>query len=98
MPEKSSVPDLTTLYLRNGAQEHLHARAAHSAATRFGKNVFLRAVVEVSNFCRENCTYCGMRRDNRALNRARADHEELASLLINHRPGSVTDVNIQAGE
>jgi biotin synthase len=55
-------------------------------------------VVEVSNFCRENCTYCGMRRDNRVLNRFRAHHEQLAELLLHHRPPSVTDINIQAGE
>ncbi|MEY2409473.1 MAG: biotin synthase [Verrucomicrobiota bacterium] len=60
--------------------------------------MFIRAVVEVSNYCRENCAYCGMRRDNRKLGRFRARHEQLAELLIDHRPSSVTDVNIQTGE
>ncbi len=58
----------------------------------------MRAVVEISNFCRENCAYCGMRRDDRSLARFRAHHEQLAELLLQHRPASVTDVNIQAGE
>jgi biotin synthase len=58
----------------------------------------VRAVVEVSNFCRENCHYCGMRRDNRSLERFRAKYEQIAELLIHHRPASVTDVNIQTGE
>jgi biotin synthase len=39
-----------------------------------------------------------MRRGNRNLSRFRAHHEQLAELLIHHRPASVTDVNIQAGE
>jgi biotin synthase len=39
-----------------------------------------------------------MRRDNRTLTRYRARHEQLAELLLDHRPPSVTDVNIQAGE
>jgi biotin synthase len=64
----------------------------------FGRRVFVRGVVEVSNFCRENCHYCGMRRDNRALARARASHEQIAELLIRERPMTVTDINIQAGE
>ncbi len=76
----------------------LHESAADATRNHFGKKVFVRAVVEVSNFCRENCSYCGMRRDNRALARFRARHEQLAELLIQHRPASVTDVNIQAGE
>ena len=80
------------------AQTELHARAAAAARGQFGREVFVRAVVEVSNFCRENCAYCGMRRDNRVLNRFRAHHEQLAELLIHHRPASVTDINIQAGE
>lgn len=39
-----------------------------------------------------------MRRDNRGLKRIRARHEQLAEMLIQHRPASVTDINIQAGE
>lgn len=68
------------------------------AVRGFGRRVFVRGVVEVSNFCRENCHYCGMRRDNRGLARARARHEELAELLMYQRPKAVTDINIQAGE
>jgi biotin synthase len=76
----------------------LHRRAAAATRSRFGRDVFVRAVVEISNFCRENCAYCGMRRDNRSLTRYRAKTEQIAELLIQHRPASVTDVNIQAGE
>jgi biotin synthase len=83
----------------NGAvQEELHQRAAALARQHFGNKVFVRAVVEISNFCRENCHYCGMRRDNDSLSRYRARFEDLAELLIHHRPESVTDVNLQAGE
>lgn len=86
------------LRLNGPAQEELHERAAAAAISEFGRQVFVRAVVEVSNFCRENCVYCGMRRDNRALARHRAQADQMARLLIEHRPESVTDVNIQTGE
>jgi biotin synthase len=83
----------------NGAgQLAFHERAAAATRKGFGKKVFVRAVVEVSNFCRENCAYCGMRRDNRSLARYRAKFEQIAEMLIEHRPASVTDVNIQTGE
>jgi biotin synthase len=84
--------------LRAAEQESLHERAAAASREVFGQRVFVRAVVEVSNFCRQNCCYCGMRRDNRTLERARLQHDEIAELLIHHRPAAVTDVNIQAGE
>jgi biotin synthase len=86
------------LRARNGEQVDLHSKASSAALGRFGRRVFVRGVVEVSNFCRENCQYCGMRRDNKALNRFRARHDQLAEMLINHRPPSITDLNIQSGE
>lgn len=58
----------------------------------------MRGVVEVSNYCRENCAYCGMRRDNRALSRFRVGRALLEELLVAHCPAVVTDVNLQAGE
>jgi biotin synthase len=91
-------PSFDHLTRTGGAQESFHREAAALAHAHFGRKVFVRAVVEVSNFCRQNCSYCGMRRDNRELERFRADHEALAELIIEHRPASVTDINIQAGE
>ena len=93
-----SMPTADQLYLLGADQEAFHQKAALAARARFGNQVFVRGVVEVSNFCRENCAYCGMRRSNRSLNRFRADYEQIAELLIHHRPASMTDVNIQAGE
>jgi biotin synthase len=95
---QSLMPRAEWLQLRGAEQKAFHEKAAQAARTRFGKNVFVRAVVEVSNYCRENCAYCGMRRDNRVLSRYRANYDQLAELLIHHRPASVTDLNIQAGE
>src|SRR5580692_11061495 len=88
----------TDLNASGARQAALHESAAAATRAEFGRNVFVRAVVEVSNFCRENCAYCGMRRDNRSLHRYRARHEQIAELLLDHLPASVTDVNIQSGE
>jgi biotin synthase len=86
------------LRTRGPTQAVLHERAAQKAREQFGRRVFVRAVLEISNYCRENCRYCGMRRENRPLTRFRAQHDQLAELAIHHLPPSVTDVNIQAGE
>jgi biotin synthase len=92
------MPGARQLRSHGQAQSAFHQLAAQAAFDHFGRRVFLRGVVEVSNFCRENCAYCGMRRDNRGLARYRARHDELAELLIHHRPATITDINIQAGE
>lgn len=98
MPVKGYFPTEADLGAQGAKQGALHDLAATATRNHFGKDVFVRAVVEISNFCRENCHYCGMRRDNRDLARFRARQEQLADLLIHHRPASITDVNIQAGE
>ncbi len=98
MASHGYYPAESELALSGAAQAALHERAADATRRRFDKKVFVRAVVEVSNFCRENCAYCGMRRANRDLTRFRAKYEQIAELLIHHRPDSVTDVNIQTGE
>jgi biotin synthase len=92
------MPTRDTLFATGPAQAALHEAAAAAGRRYFKQYVFVRAVVEISNFCRENCAYCGMRRSNRELKRYRAKHDQLAELLIQHCPPSVTDVNIQAGE
>lgn len=94
----SYLPQEADLTRTGSAQRTLHERAAAITRERFSNKVFVRAVVEISNFCREQCAYCGMRRDNRALSRYRAQAEQLAQLLIEHRPACVTDVNLQGGE
>ncbi len=95
----SSIQPTADLLLARGKDQENWLRAAEETTLdHFGNEVFVRAVVEVSNFCRENCSYCGMRRDNRTLNRFRAQVDQLKELLLEHRPASVTDINIQAGE
>jgi len=64
----------------------------------FGREVFVRGVLEVSNYCRQNCNYCGMRRDNRDLHRFRAELGSLRELVRHGLPDVITDLNIQTGE
>src|SRR5258705_5329254 len=72
----AKIADL--LACRGTEQKRLHARAAEAAKSYFGPRVFMRGVVELSNFCRENCAYCGMRRDNRSLDRFRARLDDIS--------------------
>ncbi len=98
MTDSSFFPDIETLHAKGTFLEDLHCRARTAADRVFGKTVFVRGVIEISNFCRENCAYCGMRRDNKQLHRYRARLEDLADLIFHHRPACITDINLQAGE
>ena len=44
---------------------HLFAEAAAVRDKVYGRQVFVRGLIEVSNHCKNNCLYCGIRRDAR---------------------------------
>ena len=63
-----SDPDFTPELLR---------AADRTRASFVGGDVHLRALIEFSNYCRQNCCYCGIRRDNRQAQRYRMSPEEI---------------------
>ena len=52
-------------------------RASLTAAEQFGKNVFIRGIVEFSNVCKNDCLYCGIRRSNANCERYRLTKEQI---------------------
>ncbi len=80
------------------AQVELHRSGEAERNRQFGRKVFVRAVIEVSNYCRQNCHYCGMRRDNKGLSRFRLTRDSLRHIILEAVPNSVTDINFQTGE
>ena len=43
----------------------------------YGDKVFTRGLIEISNFCRNDCYYCGIRRSNRNADRYRLTPEDI---------------------
>ena len=43
----------------------------------YGANVYLRGLIEFTNYCRNNCYYCGIRCGNQKLTRYRLTKEEI---------------------
>lgn len=76
----------------------LQKYAAEVAQSHFGSRVYIRGLIEVSNYCRNNCYYCGIRRDNREVSRYRLTDEQILSACENgYRLGFRTFV-LQGGE
>ena len=57
--------------------EPLFALARKTAQSIYGKRVFTRGLIEFSNYCRNDCLYCGLRRGNAACQRYRLTPEEI---------------------
>ncbi|MBQ7169829.1 MAG: [Synergistaceae bacterium] len=43
----------------------------------YGNSVYVRGLIEVSNICRNDCYYCGIRRSNGNVERYRLSHDEI---------------------
>ncbi|MFR9650298.1 MAG: [FeFe] hydrogenase H-cluster radical SAM maturase HydE [Rikenellaceae bacterium] len=56
---------------------YLHQRAREVAQLSFGREVYLRGLVEITNRCRNNCYYCGIRSANMQVNRYSLSHDEV---------------------
>lgn len=51
--------------------------ARQAAQNAYGKTVFIRGLIEISNICKNDCLYCGIRRGNGACSRYRLTPEEI---------------------
>lgn len=45
----------------------------------YGNSVFIRGLIEISNICKNDCLYCGIRRSNKTCDRYRLTEEEILS-------------------
>lgn len=63
-----------------------------------GDVVDIRAAVEFSNYCRKNCCYCGLRRDNTALARYRMTPEEIIDIAREMKAIGHHTIILQSGE
>ena len=43
----------------------------------YGNAVFIRGLIEISNFCKNDCLYCGIRRSNKNCDRYRLSKEDI---------------------
>lgn len=63
-----------------------------------GDAVHLRALIEFSNMCRRNCSYCGIRRDNKGLHRYRMTEGEIIQTAEEAASLGYKTVVLQSGE
>ena len=79
-------------------EEYLHQQAQAQTLAIFGKEIYLRGLIEFTNYCKNDCLYCGIRRSNSKASRYRLTTEEiLACCHIGYTAGLRTFV-LQGGE
>lgn len=79
-------------------EEYLFQKARMRANEVYGNKVFIRGLIEVSNFCRNDCYYCGIRKSNKNAQRYRLTDQEILSCCDNGYELGFRTFVMQGGE
>lgn len=73
------LPDaeLSALLETDEFDQKLFAAADAVRREIYGDEVYIRGLIEFTNYCKNNCYYCGIRRDNRNADRYRLSKDEI---------------------
>ncbi len=63
----------------DGGVEMLRKAARECADRVYGREVYIRGLIEFTNYCGNDCLYCGIRRSNRNAERYRLTREQIMS-------------------
>lgn len=61
------------------AAEYLFEKARAIRHKYYGNKVYIRGLIEFTNYCKNNCLYCGIRRSNKNVQRYRLTKEQILS-------------------
>ncbi len=59
--------------------EYAASLAVKKRTEIYGNDVYIRGLIEISNICKNDCLYCGIRRSNKACERYRLTKEDILS-------------------
>ena len=78
--------------------EFLFERAREVRHAHYGREVYIRGLIEFTNYCRNDCYYCGIRKSNSCLSRYRLTEEEILSCCRNGYTLGFRTFVLQGGE
>lgn len=78
--------------------DYLRETAVNVRKEVYENHIYIRGLIEISNFCKNDCLYCGIRKSNKSCERYRLSTEEILSCCENgYKIGFRTFV-LQGGE
>lgn len=79
-------------------REALAERAVEIRKKYYGDKVYTRGLIEFTNYCKNDCYYCGIRRSNRNAKRYRLTEEEILACCENGYELGFRTFVLQGGE
>ena len=93
-----SKAELTALLSDGSVDDALFSAADSVRRENVGDAVHLRALIEFSNICRNNCLYCGIRAGNANIKRYRLTADEILSLAKSAKEMGLHTIVLQSAE
>ncbi len=78
--------------------KYLTERAIETRNKVYSNHVFIRGLIEISNYCKNDCYYCGIRHGNKKCERYRLNKEEILSCCEIGYPLGFRTFVLQGGE
>lgn len=78
--------------------EELYKEARETAKAIFSNKIYIRALIEFSNYCKEGCYYCGINRNKSSVHRFRLSKEEIYSAAETAYEAGFRTFVLQGGE
>ena len=69
--------ELLKLLSTNEYDSELHTLADEVRREIYGEDVYIRGLIEISNYCKNDCYYCGIRRGNKSAVRYRLTKDDI---------------------
>lgn len=98
--ERKNAPDEALALLIDDTEnrETLFEYSQKRRKEYYGTNVYIRGLIEFTNYCKNNCYYCGIRAGNANLNRYRLSKEDILSCAKNGYSLGFRTFVLQGGE
>ena len=77
---------------------YINKQAQEVALRHFGNKIYIRGLIEVSNCCRNNCYYCGIRKGNPNIERYRLSQESILDCCRQGYESGFRTFVLQGGE
>lgn len=98
--DEKNLPDeaLFSILSSDEADEILVAEADRVRRLKYGTKVYLRGLIEFTNFCKNDCYYCGIRHSNKNAERYRLSEDEILSVCRDGFSLGLRTFVLQGGE
>jgi len=94
----ATTDELSLLLSNNDINAELFSLANKTRIDNAGEKIHLRALIEFSNICKCYCKYCGLRCENKHIERYRLNKTSIISMAKSAKESGFKTIVLQSGE